>query len=428
MPTFIIKFPLLMHKHILFYLIVFFISTQSFKAQEKDQYVILISLDGYRWDYTEKFRPENISKFVAEGSSAQSMKPSFPSKTFPNHYTIATGMKPENHGLVNNSFYEPEKDQTYVINDRSLVEDGYWYGGTPLWVLAEQNGLIAASYFFVGTEAPVQGIHPSYYYNYDGGVSNLTRISKVFEWLELPEDERPRLITLYFSDMDDVGHGFGPNNETELKKKITKLDRELGALFEGIKSFEIDINIFIVSDHGMTDVPKENLLNLDQITENINARVVSNGAQAHLYLDNPLELEEIYLHLNTIDGPFKVSKIQDKEYYKNIDRHRNRLGDILILPDLGFYLADAQGMVKYQNRSALFKTNVFGEHGFSPEYKDMHGIFHANGPRIKKNELIPTFQNFHVYPLICNILGLPIPDDIDGDINVLEKILKNEQP
>ncbi|WP_291787346.1 ectonucleotide pyrophosphatase/phosphodiesterase [Cecembia sp.] len=393
-------------------------------AQENKQYVILISLDGYRYDYTDRFQPENLSKFKAAGASAEAMIPSFPTKTFPNHYTIATGMKPESHGLVDNAFFDPVKDQIYVINNREIVQDGYWYGGTPLWVLAEQHGMRTASYFFVGTEAPVQGIQPTYFYNYDGNVPNLTRISKVFEWLLLPEDERPRLITLYFSDMDDIGHRYGPDNDGQLNKRLQRLDKELGALFEGLKSFDMDINIFIVSDHGMTRVPKENLLNLDHITEGIDAKVINNGALAHLYLNNPLELEEVFLKLNKREGPFKTVKVIDREYYKNIERHRNRLGDLLILPDLGFYLATTVGMVGYQNRAGMFKTDTFGEHGFHPGYKDMYGIFYANGPRIREGFQIEKFQNIHVYPLICEILSLPIPEDIDGNLEILNPILK----
>jgi predicted AlkP superfamily pyrophosphatase or phosphodiesterase len=397
--------------------------TRAF-SQEREQYVILISLDGFRHDYVERFKPENLSDFIQSGTSAESLIPSFPTKTFPNHYTIATGMKPENHGLVDNAFYEPEKDQVYLINKREVVQDGYWYGGTPLWVLAQQHGLIAASYFFVGTEAPVQGIQPKYFYNYDAEVSNLARISKVFEWLELPEEERPRLITLYFSDMDDTGHRFGPDNDKEIGSKLLQLDRQLGALFEGLKSFDLDINIFIVSDHGMTNVPKENLLNLDHITEGIDAKVINNGALAHLYLNNPLEIEEIYLRLNAKEGPFKAVKVKDREYYKNIQNHPNRMGEILILPDLGFYLATTAGMVAYQNRSAMFHTDVFGEHGFSPAYKDMHGIFFVKGPRIKEGLVIDPFQNIHIYPIICELLNLPIPENIDGKSDVLKPILK----
>lgn len=396
------------------------------KAQEEKPYVILISLDGYRYDYTERFRPVNLMRFIEKGTAAEFMIPSFPTKTFPNHYSIATGMKPENHGLINNAFYDSTKDKVYSIRDRSIVEDGYWYGGTPLWVLAEQNNLKAASYFFVGSEAEIHGVRPSYYYNYDAGISNLTRVSKVFEWLGLPEDERPRLITLYFSDMDDIGHAFGPNNDVQLSERLQRLDHELGALFEGVESFGLDIQIFIVSDHGMVNVPKENLLNLDHITEGIAARVVNNGAMAHLYLDNPLEIEEVCLNLSQKSEHFNVVKVKDKQYYKNIEPYADRLGDIMIMPYLGYYLGTTSDMVKYQNRSGLLKTSVFGEHGFSPEHKEMGAIFYAKGSKIKEQNIIKPFQNIHIYPLIAQILGLPIPLDIDGDLEVLRGILKDE--
>lgn len=408
-------------------LVAFFLIQSFFGiAQEKEQYVILISLDGFRHDYVERFQPENLLKFIENGTAAEALIPSFPTKTFPNHYTIATGMKPENHGLVDNSFYEPEKDLVYSMGNRDIVEDGYWYGGTPIWVLAELHGIKAASYFFVGSEAPVQGIHPSYYFNFDGTVPNLTRISKVFEWLQLPEDERPRMVTLYFSDMDNIGHRYGPDNNEQIGGRLEKLDRELGALFEGLKSFDLDINIFIVSDHGMTNIPKENLLNLDHITEGIPARVVNNGALAHLHLENIEEMEEVYQELKKSENHFKVVKVADREYYKNIEKYKNRFGDLIIIPDLGHYLTTSNGMVSYQNRSAMFKTDVFGEHGFSQEYKDMHGIFFANGPMVKEGMTILPFENIHVFPLLANILGLPIPDDIDGKLEILEPILKEK--
>lgn len=406
--------------------VVVFLNLFCFKtfSQEKEQYVILISLDGFRHDYVKRFKPENLSRFIQYGTSAEALIPSFPSKTFPNHYTIATGLKPENHGLVDNSFYEPEKDIVYTMGNRDVIEDGYWYGGTPIWVLAERNGIKAASYFFVGSEAPVQGVRPSYYFSYDGEVSNLTRISKVFEWLQLPEEERPRMITLYFSDMDDIGHRYGPDNDKEISGRLEKLDRELGALFEGLKSFDLDINVFIVSDHGMTNILKGNLLNLDQITEGINARVVNNGALAHLHLENKEDLEKIYQELTNKASHYKVVKVADREYYKNIEKYKNRFGDLIIIPDLGHYLTTSKGMISYQNRAAMFKTEVYGEHGFSPEYKDMQGIFYANGPMVKEGLIIPSFENIHVYPILATILGLAIPEDIDGKLEVLVPILR----
>ena len=410
---------------ILRFFLVFFLGYSAAIAQDKQPIVILISLDGFRHDYVERFQPENLTKFIQNGTAADGLIPAFPSKTFPNHYTIATGMKPEHHGLVDNSFYEPFKDQVYTMGNRDIVQDGYWYGGTPIWVLAEQNNLKAASYFFVGTEAPVQGIRPSYYFDYDGNVPNLTRVAKVFEWLQLPETERPRLITLYFSDMDNVGHRYGPSNDDQLKTALDRLDRELGALFEGLKSFDLDINVVLVSDHGMADVPKSNLINLDQLTKGIDARIVNNGALAHLHLVDPTKKSEVIQLLSQQAGNFTVEDVASRESYQDISKYPDRFGEILILPDLGYYLADERGIFRYQNSSARFKTDVFGEHGFSPQHREMHGIFYANGPAIREGLKIDRFENIHIYPMICQILGLPIPKDIDGKAEVLEPILKD---
>ncbi|MCE7054892.1 ectonucleotide pyrophosphatase/phosphodiesterase [Algoriphagus sp. AGSA1] len=393
-------------------------------AQENTEpIVLLISLDGFRYDYVARFQPENLSRFIATGVAAKSMMPSFPSKTFPNHYTIATGMKPEHHGLVDNSFYDPKKDQTYGIGKTEIVQDGTWYGGTPLWVLAEQNNIKAASYFFVGSEADVQGIHPSYYYPYDGGVSNLTRVTEVFRWLELPAAERPRMITLYFSDMDDVGHRYGPNNDAQLSMALERLDRELGALFEGLKSIDLPINVIIVSDHGMTDIPVGNFLNLNDLTHAIPGRVVNNGALAHVYLKNEKDKKKVIKALEKSSMPIHVTDVDHKENYQDL-MYKDRIGDILIIPDKGYYFAWGSALPRIRQKAESMGTDVLGEHGFSPAYKDMHAVFYANGPAFKSGIGIETFQNVHVYPLICKILGLPIPEDIDGKLEVLEPILR----
>ena len=404
-------------------LFVLSLSTAS-PAQEKEPIVLLISLDGFRHDYVARFQPPNLSQFIAEGSAAKGLIPSFPSKTFPNHYTIATGMLPEHHGLVDNAFYEPAKDQVYTMGNRDIVQDGYWYGGTPIWVLAEQNGVKAASYFFVGTEAPVQGVRPSYYFDYDGGVPNLTRIAKVFDWLQLPEAERPRLITLYFSDMDDTGHRYGPNNDDELKKTLFRLDHELGSLFEGLKSFDLPIHVVLVSDHGMAEVKKENLILLEPLTEGIQARVVNNGALAHLHLSDPSEKAAVVALLRKREPNITVDDLSSTVNYSDLAAFPQRLGDLLILPNEGYYLADARGSMRYQNSAARFKTEVFGEHGFSPAYQDMWGIFYAKGPQIQKGLTLAPFQNIHIYPLLCRLLGLPIPSTIDGKEAVLAPLLK----
>ena len=309
------------------------------------------------------------------------------------------------------------------MGNREIVQDGYWYGGTPIWVLAEQHGIKAASYFFVGTEAPIQGVRPSYYYDYDGGVPNLTRIAKVFDWLRLPATERPRLITLYFSDMDDTGHRYGPNNDLELKKTVDRLDHELGALFEGLESFDLPIHVVLVSDHGMTEVKQENLILLEDLTEGIQGRVVNNGALAHLHLEDPREKARVIQLLQARHPNIRIDDLSTTDNYKDLAAFPQRKGDLLILPNQGYYLTDVRGKVRYQNNAARFQTKVFGEHGFTPRYEDMYGIFYAKGPQIKVGLELEPFQNIHIYPLLCRILNLPLPANLDGDPSVLESVL-----
>ncbi|MBB6324999.1 putative AlkP superfamily pyrophosphatase or phosphodiesterase [Algoriphagus iocasae] len=410
---------------ILILLLVFGLQFFAFSQDKKEPVVILISLDGFRYDYVERFQPENLSRFISSGTAAKSLIPSFPTKTFPNHYTIATGMRPEHHGIVDNSFFNPERNQVYQINKRELITDGSWYGGTPLWVLAEKNGMKAASYFFVGSEADVQKTRPSYYFDYDARINNLTRVSQVFEWLQMPDSIKPRMITMYFSDMDDVGHMYGAENDEKLSETLYRLDRELGALIEGVKSLDQDVNIIIVSDHGMANVSAEKYIPLDKITDGVSGKVVNSGALAHIYLDDPADKLEAIKKLKEREVGFVVFDPADKNYYQDISVYGDRIGDIIILADLGNYFMDNEEYREViSRRMRMDETSVRGTHGFSQKYPEMHGIFYSNGPQIKEGMKIDSFDNIHIYPLICEILGLPVPEDIDGDLKVLEPILK----
>ena len=393
---------------------------QNSPEQMEKPYVILVSLDGFRYDYVERFQPPHLLEFIQAGVQAESMIPSYPSKTFPNHYSIATGMYPENHGLVANSFFDPEKDAVYKIGDRQKVEDGSWYKGTPLWVNAEQNGMVAASYFFVGSEADIQGVLPSYYFQYEHNTPNEKRVNQALQWLKLPEEERPHLITMYFSDMDDTGHRVGPNEDTILKEALFDLDKVLGKLFKGVQKSGLPVNIILVSDHGMLGVQTEKMIPRESIENDQMYRVVDNGAFALLYLKDNVKIKTAYRYLKRKESHFKVYRRENFPYYQ-ADKNNPRLGDLIVLPDFGYYLKSVRSI----GMSRLSKYER-GEHGFPPEYPEMHAIFYANGPAFKEGQTIPTFQNIHVYPLICKILDLPIPKDIDGDPAKLEATLKKK--
>ena len=394
--------------------------TINSKASLKKPYLILISLDGFRWDYVERFTPPHLSAFIKNGVKAEALIPSFPSKTFPNHYTIATGMYPDKHGILGNSFYSNAKDVTYSIGNREMVEDGTFYGGSPIWVQADKAAMVSASYFFVGSEADIQGIRPTYYTNYDGQIKNEVRVAEVLKWLAMPAKKRPHMITLYFSDMDDVGHSYGPNNDAALKKALFNLDGSLGDLFKGVEATGLPANIIIVSDHGMAALSTTNFIPLDDIENDSLFSVINNGAIVNIHPKNDKQTDSIFRYLKPKENNFKVYKTADTPGFEYSPKNKD-WGAIQILPDVGYYFIPSE-------RIAARKKNpntTIGVHGYDPKYKDMHGIFYANGPAFKNGYVLPPLKNIHIYPLMCKILGLEIPDTIDGNLNEVESVLKN---
>jgi predicted AlkP superfamily pyrophosphatase or phosphodiesterase len=394
--------------------------TINSKASLEKPYLILISLDGFRWDYIEKYNPPYLSNFIKNGVKAESLIPSYPSKTFPNHYTIATGLYPDKHGIIGNSFYSYKKNLTYKIGNREMVEDGSFYGGTPIWVLADKASMVSASYFFVGSEANIQGIKPTYYYTYDASIKNDVRITQALDWLDLPLKNRPHLITMYFSDMDDIGHRFGPNNEEEIKKTLFNLDENLGNLFKGVDATGLPINIIIVSDHGMTTLSTSNYIPIEDIENDSLYATIDNGAIVNIHPKNNMQTDSIIQYLKQKENNFKVYKTKNTLGFEYNPKNKD-WGAIQIIPDFGYYFSKRQS-IESRKKNAI--TTV-GVHGYDPKYKDMHGIFYANGSAFKKGYVIPSVKNIHIYPLMCKILGLDIPSNIDGNLNQLESVLKN---
>lgn len=395
--------------------------TDAVKVAPKGQpHLILISMDGFRWDYVARFQPPQLKAFIAGGVQAEALIPCYPSKTFPNHYSIATGMYPNNHGLVDNSYFDRKKNARYSMGNRAMVEDGYWYGGTPIWVQAAKAGMVTASYFFVGSEADVQGIRPRYYYRYDTSVPNQQRVDQVLAWLQLPEAARPRLITLYFSDLDDVGHRYGPNADEQLREKLMALDTVLGNLFEGVAKTGLPVNIILVSDHGMSPIKISNLLPVEAVTDDERYTTVNNGALVHLYLKTATDSAAVYNALKAGAKNYQVYRVAEVPYFETPPTHP-RWGDLILVPDPGFYFVSSRAA---GTRHTAGPPEI-GEHGFDTANKDMHGIFYARGPALKGGGLrLPAFKNIHVYPLMCAILGLDVPAEVDGRREVLREALR----
>ncbi len=394
-------------------------ATINSKKSLKKPYLILISLDGFRWDYVQKYNPPHLSNFIKSGVKAESLIPSFPSKTFPNHYTIATGMYPDKHGILGNSFYNNEKNLTYNIRNREMVEDGSFYGGSPIWVEADKASMVSASYFFVGSEADIQGIRPTYYKIYDGKIKNEDRISQVIDWLNLPKLKRPHIITMYFSDMDNTGHKYGPNNDEKLKKALFDLDNNLGSLFKSVKATGLPVNIVIVSDHGMTELSTSNLIPIEPIKNDNLFLAIDNGSIVNIHPKKDVEITSIFQYLKEKETHFKVYKTENTPGFEYKPQNKD-WGVIQLIPDFGYYFSSKERIASLRKNG----ITAIGVHGYDTKQKDMDGIFYASGPAFKNNYTIPSIKNIHIYPLMCKLLELDIPNDIDGILSQTEDTLK----
>lgn len=217
--------------------------------QQRKPYIILISADGFRYDLADKCHATNLLELRSRGVAASSMKPSYPSLTFPNHYSIATGLYPAHHGIISNAFYDRGKNQVYYIGSPAVV-DSSWYGGLPIWVLAEQQQMLTASFYWVGTEAAIRGVRPTYYYPFNNKIGIDVRIKAVKDWLELPEDRRPHLILFYLPQVDHEEHLHGPDSR-EAEAAVHLVDNCIGKMVRTVDSLQLPVNFIFVSDHGM---------------------------------------------------------------------------------------------------------------------------------------------------------------------------------
>ena len=374
-----------------------------FCSDNEEQYVILVSFDGFRYDYTERVRTPNFDYLENWGVKAKSLKPIFPSFTFPNHYSIATGCYVDKHGILGNEFKTDLG--TYSYKNKNTVQDAKWYGAEPIWVTAEKNGIITATYFWVGSEAPIGGYYPTYYKNYKNGINPKNKVDQVIDWLKLPIDERPRLICLYFNEPDHAGHVFGANSE-EVNDKIEESDNILGYLLRSLTKLDVydKTNIIIVSDHGMVDVSEERVINIDDF--NISGIIDGKGP-----IMNVIFKEEILINIPHITI---VPSLENNQLHYN-----NSIYDFLLIADEGWMMYKYDHLEEYNG-----KLPVKGMHGYNPDNINMHAIFYAYGPKFKRGIQIDTFELIHIYPILCEILGIRPYKNIDGKLEVLKPIFK----
>lgn len=384
-------------------------------AQHLDApYVILLSLDGFRHDYLDLYPSPALRRIAAEGVRAESLIPVFPTKTFTSHYTIATGLYAENHGLVGNRFWDPERGAMYTLGDRDAVEDGTWYRGEPIWVTAERQGMVTAAFYFVGTEADVGGIHPTYWKRYDHSFPNAQRVDTVLAWLELPAEVRPRLITMYFADLDDAGHTYGPESP-EIPATIARVDEQIGRLLQGIEALPHgdQVHLVVVSDHGMLKWEASRAQPVD-LSLFRGVRMVEGGPYASFWVDEggPERMSGVRDSLQAILPEAEVWLRTDvpARFHYSADP---RIGDIVALARPGTTIVSSDRIPRRDGYT----------HGWDNLTPEMGAIFLAMGPGIVAGERIPPFEAVHVYPLLAHLLGLT-PAPVDGRLDVLAPILR----
>lgn len=407
-----------MKKFSLITLLFFILITVTFAGQEKP-YVLVISFDGFRWDYALRGITPNLDKVARQGVKALTLQPSFPSKTFPTHYSIVTGLYPQNHGLIDNRFQNPFSGDVYRLGDTLSVRDDRWYHGESIWGTANRQGIKTASFFWPGSETHLEYRHPTYFKRYDGSVSHEDRIKGVIDWLQLPEADRPRFILMYFSDTDDIGHKYGPES-TEINEAVRLLDKRLGELMDQLQQINMlqRIHIMVISDHGMTALDNQRVILLSDIFGKEVPQFFISGPMIQFHSNDPIEATYVYNRLKENERGYRAYYREEFPEYFHYAKNPF-VGNVIAIADLGYSFIRDQKTFERMNSSYRG-----GDHGYDNFALDMHGIFVAMGPKFRENYATGTILNIDLYPLICRLLGIIPNQMIDGRLERVEYLLK----
>ena len=383
-------------------------------ASGEQQTVVLISFDGFRWDYIELAETPNLDRLIERGVRAESLIPVYPSKTFPSHYSIVTGLHPGHHGIISNNMRDPRWPEPFGLGNRAEVQNDRWWGGEPIWVTAGRNGLGTAVYFWPGSEAPVQGIQPDIWFPYDGDVPWDDRVDAALEWLGGPEDERPSFVALYFEEPNTSGHELGPT-APETLRAVTEVDALLGRFLDGLDALgQLEsTDIVVVSDHGMAQNDPERVIFLDDYVDLEADELFEFGALLQIYPREGRE-DEIFAALDGAHPNLRVFRPADAPPEFHLYEHP-RLAPIMGAPDVGW---EVMPKLWYEARGV-----ISGNHGQNPEHPDMHGLFVAVGPSFSQGARVDSLHSVDIYNLLAAALGIP-PAPNDGDLTHTTGILR----
>lgn len=376
--------------------------------------VVLVSLDGFRWDYINRPNAVNLRRLASRGVRAERMVPSFPSLTFPNHYAIVTGQYPEHNGIVDNVMFDSTLG-SFRMADSMAVHTAAWWTGEPIWTTAEKQGRHAGAFFWPGSEVAHDGIWPSRWMHFNDKFPNAARVDSVLKWLTLPGNQALSFVALYYSDVDHAGHTYGPSSP-QVDSAIARVDSMIGRLMDGIAARGLSdrVNIVVVSDHGMTDAAPDHTIFLDDYISLDDVDVVD-ASEVGLVAPKPGKLESVYARLHGVNPHLAVYRKRDVPARFHYDSNP-RITPLVLMADLGWQMTT-------HARYAARKPNP-GAHGYDNQAVPMGALFVAAGPAFRSGYLSPPFQNIQVYDLLCNILGLK-PAANDGSPDSTRALLRH---
>ncbi len=383
------------------------------RADDFERSVILISFDGWRWDYHTRVPVPNLQRLMARGVRADGLIPSFPSKTFPNHYSIVTGLYPGRHGIVANNIWDDPTQRMFTLATRREIIDPMWWGGEPIWVTAEGAGIRTAPLFWPGSEAPIDGIRPRYTEPYDESLPGGARVERALGWLDLPAGERPRFISLYFEDTDTAGHADGPDSQA-VRDAAIRTDGYLGQLTDGLERRGIlnRINIVIVSDHGMSATSPSRVVLVDEYIS-LDDVVISDINPTLGIFPKAGKEEAVYRALANAHPRLRVYRRRETPAHWHYREHP-RIPPIVGVVDDGWQVMRRNSLKDIVER---FARGSGGQHGYDPRNRSMHALFVAAGPAFKQGVTVRAFENVHIYHALARILGLtPVKNDADAAV------------
>jgi predicted AlkP superfamily pyrophosphatase or phosphodiesterase len=366
--------------------------------------LILVSLDGFRWDYLDRPEAPTLRALAAGGVRVRRLNPSFPTKTFPNHYTLVTGRRPGRHGIVANWFHDPALQDNFSM---PRTETAWWAGGEPVWITAEKQGVRTACYFWPGSEAELQSRRPSLYRAFEKKQSAARRVDGLLEWLALPAAQRPRLFTLYFDEVDTAGHTHGPD-APETAAAVQAADAAVARLLAGLERLGLreSANLVVVSDHGMAGQSPDRVVFLDDLVDLSLVTVEATGPYAGVRPKPGVDARALVAGMRTKAPPtVRVFLREEMPARLHYDRG-NRIPPILVLADTGWCVEQKTGW------PALRARYNRGNHGWDPAAPEMGALFLAHGPAFRSGAVVREAENTDVYNLLCAVLGLtPAPND-----------------